>query len=135
MTKQFGAPRWEPGQSGNPKGRPKMTRKDRIGKLMDAMLRDKLKEKDGYLAEVLATRLLQLARQGSLKAIELIMERTEGKPQQSLNLNTNETPTVTDIDERIQELLGRAAARKDDGGGENATPRTPGDSGEDTRVQ
>ena len=135
MTKQFGAPQWEKGQSGNPKGRPKGTRKDRLGKLMDNVLRDKLKENDGYLAEALATRLIALARKGSLKAIELILERTEGTAQQSLNLNTNETPTVKDIDERIQELLGRAAARKDERGGESATPRTPRDSGENNRVQ
>src|SRR5215469_13212829 len=52
-----------------------MTREQRLGKLMDGILRDKLQDRDGYLAEVLAARLIMLARKGSLKAIELILER------------------------------------------------------------
>ena len=95
----------------------------------------KLKENDGYLAEVLATRLIQLARKGSLKALEMILERTEGRPTQTMNVNSNESPKVVDLDTRIKELLGRAAAREDDAGRKDATPGASGDSRNDPRVQ
>jgi|SRR5579864_5385909 len=127
--------RFNPKQSGNPAGRPKANHRQRLGKLMDDVLKHKLKENDGYLAEVLATALIKSARKGSLKAIEMIFERTQGKPQQSLNLKTDEAPTVKDIDERINELFERAAARENDARGENATPRIDGDSGENGSVQ
>src|SRR5215467_699185 len=128
----FGKP-FQPGQSGNPRGRPKMTRQQRIGKLMDAVLRDKLKERNGYLAEVLAARLIMLARKGSLKAIELILERTEGKAQQNLNLNTNEQQTVKDVDQRIRDLLRRVTEQDDAGTGGAIEPS--GEPGKTDRIQ
>ena len=134
MTKPFGTP-YKPGQSGNPAGRPKMTRNQRLGKLMDGVLKAKLRQDDGYLAEALAVRLIQLARKGSLKAIEMILERTEGRAVQTMNFNSNESQTVADIDSRINELLGRAASRPDDSGGEDATPGATGDPGKNNRVQ
>src|SRR5215472_368265 len=129
----FGKP-FQPGQSGNPRGRPKMTRQQRIGKLVDAVLREKPKERDGYLAEVLAARLIMLARRGSLKAIELILERTEGKAQQNLNLNTNEQQTVKDVDQRIRDLL-RRITEEDDAGTKGGATEPSGEPGKTDRIQ
>jgi len=111
-----------------------MTRQQRIGKLVDAVLRDKLKERDGYLAEVLAARLIMLARKGSLKAIELILERTEGKAQQNLNLNTNEQQTVKDVDQRIRDLL-RRVTEQDDAGTKGGAAEPSGEPGKTDRIQ
>jgi hypothetical protein len=63
-----------PGSSGNPRGRP------RKGTSLTEMLRTRLGRK--ALREELADVLMQLALSGNLRAIELILDRTEGKVTQ-----------------------------------------------------
>lgn len=45
------------------------------------------KGKNGSVNQVIATRLLAKAMSGDLKAIEAVMDRTEGKPKQSIELD------------------------------------------------
>jgi len=57
-------PKWLPGQSGNPAGRPKLP------------ITTLLKEKD---PRPLADKLYQMACKGDIKAIDVILDRIEGK--------------------------------------------------------
>jgi Family of unknown function (DUF5681) len=107
--------RWQPGQSGNPNGRPPSP-----AVLSDA-LRAKLSEqypgdrKHRTYAEKLAARLIESALRGSVSAIALIYERTEGKAPQSLTgpngspllptIVTRETLTAT-IHSLVSEIIG-----------------------------
>lgn len=94
------APRWKPGQSGNPKGRPKGL-KDGItprivrglkGKATAEAIRELERRgihcDEGSVAEVAALRLLEILQTGTfeefLKALKETLDRTEGRPKQSL---------------------------------------------------
>ena len=90
---------WKPGQSGNPKGRPPKNKT-----LTDALERA-LKKKDvkrGYddisRKDAIAEILTQEALKGNLKAIDMILDRIEGRPGQSINLDADvtnrEAPTI-----------------------------------------
>lgn len=77
--------RFPKGQSGNPNGRPKLTR------LTDA-LRQQLAEnspdaKDTTIAEVIAGALIREAMSGNVQAAKEIADRTEGKPKQAIDLD------------------------------------------------
>lgn len=74
---------FQPGQSGNPAGRPP-TR----GLLVH--LRKQLEDapKGGVSAEeIIAQKLVQLAKAGDLYAIREVFDRVEGRPKQSLDFN------------------------------------------------
>ncbi len=76
---------FKPGQSGNPSGRPKLTR------LTDA-LRQQLAETmpnapERTVAEVIARVLIKEAISGNVQAIRELADRTEGKPKQSIDLD------------------------------------------------
>lgn len=67
---------WEKGQSGNPGGRPKR------GTTMTELLHTRLDLKDGDLLTHkarIAQRLIELAEEGNVPAIKEILDRTEGK--------------------------------------------------------
>jgi hypothetical protein len=67
--------RFQPGQSGNPGGRPK-------GRSITSLLRDVLEresEPGKTTAEVIAEVLATMARLGDIKAICEVLDRTEGK--------------------------------------------------------
>ncbi len=77
--------RFSKGTSGNPNGRPKLTR------LTDA-LRQQISESnpdadDQTVAEQIAKTLIQLALSGDVQAIKEIGNRTEGLPKQSIDLD------------------------------------------------
>lgn len=77
---------WQPGQSGNARGRPK------TGKALSELLRQRL---DGTAdGEKLVDVLVKLALAGSLAAIELILNRLEGKPTATLWLAGDDVPRV-----------------------------------------
>ncbi len=81
--------RFSKGTSGNPNGRPKLTR------LTDA-LRQKISETnpdadDQTVAEQIAQTLIRLAISGDVQAIKEIGNRTEGLPKQSLDLDIQAT--------------------------------------------
>jgi hypothetical protein len=77
--------KFPPGISGNPSGRPKLTR------LTDA-LREQLAEinpdaPEETVAEEIAKTLIKLALSGDVQAIKEIGNRTEGLPKQSIDLD------------------------------------------------
>ncbi len=78
-------PRFPKGVSGNPSGRPKLTR------LTDA-LREQLAEinpdaSEETIAEQIAKTLIKLAIAGDVAAIKEIGNRTEGLPKQAIDLD------------------------------------------------
>jgi hypothetical protein len=72
-----GAKPFKKGQSGNPKGRPKLPN------LKEAMAKVLAEEKDGMVAlDAVLLKLRQMAMKGNPKAIEMLLDRGYGKPNQ-----------------------------------------------------
>jgi hypothetical protein len=76
---------WQPGQSGNPKGRPK-------GVTLSEALRRMLAEQapgrsEETYAEAIARALCKQAAKGNVLAAKEIADRTEGKPKQAVDMN------------------------------------------------
>ena len=81
---------FEPGQSGNPKGRPKK------GKAMSDALRIVLnKTSDGKQnKKAVAEKLVSMAREGNTEAIKVIFDRVDGKVPQTNVLEGNASAPV-----------------------------------------
>jgi hypothetical protein len=128
--------KWKKGQSGNPGGRPSIPK---LGRTLGIRLKERVLDNDGHLAEKIITALIQKAVKGDWKAAQLVLEYVEGRPAQTMNLNTNESPKVKDIDQQLAELRDgiarRAAALENDGRGKESTAGVAGDAGKDTRLQ
>lgn len=99
---------FQPGQSGNPKGRPKGSRN------LSAILKDMLDqdvEEDGQLvkfSDAIVKRLIQKANKGDIKAIQEIFDRTEGKAKQEIkneNFNYNSSELSKEDIKNISEAL------------------------------
>ncbi len=78
-------PRFPKGQSGNPSGRPKLTR-------LTEALREQLAETlpdapERTVAEAIARTLIREAISGNVQAAREIADRTEGKPKQAIDLD------------------------------------------------
>ena len=78
--------RWKPGQSGNPKGRPKSVTLSEALRLELAKAHPQGDGEQTY-AEAIAAILCQTAAQGNILAAKEIADRTEGKPKQSLDVD------------------------------------------------
>ena len=99
---------WQPGQSGNPKGRPlkNWAWKDLFEEALDE------KDASGVPAKkIIAKKLVDLAKRGDLSAIKEIIDRMDGKAKQSTDLQTQggmnvvicrypHEPMVTDLTKR-----------------------------------
>lgn len=70
---------FKPGVSGNPSGRPKK-------RLIDEILEEILEENDSAVAVSIGQALLQRARKGDVRAIQLAVERTQGKARQPMEI-------------------------------------------------
>ena len=98
---------WQPGQSGNPNGRPKNP--DSIS----ACIRKILEETDSEgvtKAQLIAKKLLALALDGDRQAMDMVLDRMEGRPIQALMHGS--------VNETTQSLLEGLAANRN--GGEDA---------------
>jgi len=94
---------FKPGQSGNPKGRPKGVRN------LSTILREMLEQEvpitteDGKverkkLQEILVRKLInQAVKKENLKAIQEIFDRVEGKPVQRVEMNTISPEDVANL--------------------------------------
>lgn len=86
--------RWKPGQSGNPKGRPKgiehsSTRLLRLLKLTQKIKNPVSGELEEFtVLEQIDMKLIQKARSGDLPAVKELLDRLEGKAQQSMDVTT-----------------------------------------------
>jgi uncharacterized protein DUF5681 len=98
------ATRWKPGVSANPGGRPKK-------KLVDRCIEELLTANDSKEAMFLAKRVVKLARSGSMKAIQFLVERSEGKARQPIDVSGQDgSPLFESVEQRearIAELLSR----------------------------
>ena len=97
------ATRWKPGQSGNPKGRPKGSRN--LVTIIGDILSDKIAvEKGGKkiritIREAIAMRLTQSAMKGDIKSIDYLLKYEPEIERRGNLLST--VPTITsDMDER-----------------------------------
>jgi hypothetical protein len=105
--------RFQPGQSGNPNGKPKW-------KLLSDTYRAKLAElvpgdkRGRNYAEAIADAAFAAALRGNIGAFQEIADRTEGKPAQAIALSgdVHVTMTVEEIDARLKELIEEAEGRE-----------------------
>jgi|SRR5579862_923770 len=110
------ATRWQPGQSGNPGGRPRSL-SARISDELRILLRsDCPTSTDGQQrtwAEVIALRLCLEAAKGNIHAATEIADRTEGRPPQAFTVGGGLEIEFDDekIMERIRVLTDRVRTR------------------------
>jgi hypothetical protein len=92
--------RWKPGQSGNPRGRPKRT-------LFDGDLRAALKRNRGQRSKELVEALIEKAKSGDVSALKLVAERIAGKPRPSeiVQGTPDEKLTREQVQQRLAALL------------------------------
>jgi len=90
---------WKPGQSGNPKGRPK--KRDSLISLLKEALEQQCPtdKKKRTWAEVLMEQLLVKAAKGDMVAQRLVWEYVEGKPKQEIEIPSDITFHVRYADE------------------------------------
>src|SRR5215470_1316103 len=89
---------WKPGQSGNPKGRPKK-------KFVDDYLRERLATKRGAKARELVERLIAAGLDGDISALKLICERTCGRPKTAEEIAVGNNPEAMTLDEVRRQLV------------------------------
>lgn len=78
--------KFQPGETGNPNGRPKLPN---LKQVMADILGE---EKDGKTAlEAIVAKLRQLAAQGNIKAAEVLLSRGYGLPKQYIEQNNTHT--------------------------------------------
>lgn len=97
---------FKPGQSGNPRGRPKTTPEQK-----DALqaIRDLAPDAAAELANILHSETTPVA--AKLKAIDMIFERTYGKAESTLNVNDPMRDSLDDL--RTEFMKIKAAGRSD----------------------
>lgn len=94
---------FKPGQSGNPAGRPKgvpntKTRLQRILNLIEEHKNPVTGELEKFtVAELLDMQQVIKARKGDTRAYQILLDRLEGRPQQSVDMTTNGKDLPTPI--------------------------------------
>jgi hypothetical protein len=94
-----GNPNWKPGVSGNPGGLEKQ-------KLFRRALRECLSVEE---AKEIARKVISMAKAGDLMAVNIVADRLDGKPQQSVEITDDRS---TNLAERLEQIL--AAAQEAD---------------------
>lgn len=99
---------WKPGQSGNPKGKPKGTQSARtiIEKYINALSPSKHPDTLKNLTYHDAAWMQQISKaalKGDLSALNAITDRLEGQAKQSLEISDM---SQEDVQARLKELLG-----------------------------
>ncbi len=85
---------WKPGESGNPKGRPRT-------KPLTDMLKKLLDKDDGAAMAKIIKTAIEAAQSGDVRYFKEIMDRVEGKVIEPIDLNANMN---------VQEMKGATAA-------------------------
>ncbi len=91
---------WPKGVSGNPGGRKRKP-------MLDRMLEEALTKNDSVTAKEISEKLIAMAKHGSLAAIKLIAERTEGTPLRHVAEGGAKEPQLSkeQINARLAQLL------------------------------
>jgi hypothetical protein len=99
--------KWEPGESGNPKGRPPK-------RLFDERLREALSSKRGDKAKLLVEKLIAKAATGNVAALKLVCERVGGKPKPAeVPAASGDTAaTLEQVRAKLAELLSKPEVRR-----------------------
>ena len=94
---------WKPGQSGNPAGKPKGAR--HVSTLMKeaitAVATDTGTSDDILIIQALVAK----AKDGDLKAVDMVLDRVDGKAEQTINLDADVTVNDGLTDEQKEALL------------------------------
>jgi hypothetical protein len=110
---------WKKGQSGNPKGRPKKVfsyASELSLRLAEIDPKDEQKRTNG---QIIVAKQIELAKMGSIRATNEILDRLLGKPPQALAIADLRTGTR---EEAIAGILESLKAMKESGGnGEEPT--------------
>jgi hypothetical protein len=98
---------FQPGQSGNPKGR-------RPKRLFDDRLREALASKRGDKAKMLVDRLIAKASTGNVAALKLVCERVGGKPKPSEPVvpPNSEATSLQQVRQQLAALLAHPEVRR-----------------------
>lgn len=104
MSKPPVGKRFQPGQSGNPTGKSKL-------KPLTDRLRMILAQ-NPHRAEKIAEALITEAEGGNLVAMNMLFQRLEGMPTQSLEItDARQVSELSEIDRRIQALTNRLSMK------------------------
>jgi Family of unknown function (DUF5681) len=98
---------FKPGHTGNPKGRPK-------GSSLQRLLKDLLEFEAGGKSsgELIVEQLIKKACRGNLKAIEIVLDRIEGKARQRIDVGgTDGAPIPISIVETIDRFYGKSSPK------------------------
>jgi hypothetical protein len=100
------ATRWKPGQSGNPKGRPKsLTLSEAYRKKLAEV--DPEDEQGRSYAEILAEQIVSKAKTGDVAAVRELADRTEGKARQTVSLTVERR---TQLEQAVEGIMRDAEA-------------------------
>ena len=88
--------RWQPGESGNPNGRPKKGHS--ITETIKAMMDERPEIK-----KALAAKVLQMASEGDITAMKTIWNYLDGMPMQKSDLRVTQLPTPLLGEQDVQE--------------------------------
>ena len=80
------ATQFKPGQSGNPKGRPK--RKWTWAGLMEKYAEEELEGEKGKVKDKVVKRVFELAKRGDMTAAKELFNRMDGMPKQSTDITS-----------------------------------------------
>jgi hypothetical protein len=94
---------WKPGETGNPGGRAKT-------KLFQQALRNVLSLSE---AETIAKTVVRMAKLGDLHAVNIIADRLDGKPHQSVEVTDERTDDLTAL---FDQMLASAAPTTEESG-------------------
>jgi hypothetical protein len=99
--------KWQPGESGNPKGRPPK-------RAFDEYLKQALTSKRGEKAKLLVDRLIVKATTGNVAALKLVCERVGGKPKTAEQVapGNSEAVTLDQVRQKLAELLSNPDVRR-----------------------
>lgn len=88
---------FKPGQSGNPNGRPKTTPEQK-----DALqaIRDLAPDAARTLSEILHSE--EASAKDKLRAVGMILERTYGKPEATINVNDPQRESLDDLRKLVE---------------------------------
>lgn len=102
-TKQKPDHLWKPGQSGNPAGKPKGAR--HFSTLIKEAI-TKVANDTGTSDDILIIQaLVAKAKDGDLKAVDMVLDRVDGKAEQTINLDADVTVNDGLTDEQKEALL------------------------------